>query len=139
MGNLNDTLEKLDTNQDIGYSLVRIFLGTALFVRGLILIANPGAIFVLDTHANMHLFYSYITIMHLVGGFFMALGLFTRVAAFIQVPILFSAVFIVHAGEGLMISGQSLELAVLVLVLLLTYLIFGSGTLALNNYFNLKL
>jgi len=138
MTKTDNYLQTLEDNQKLAYSLIRIFLGTALFVRGVILVANPAKIYVLDMHATMHMFYSYVTIIHLLGGFLMAIGFFTRIGALLQIPILFSAVFIVHKGSGLMVGGQSLELAVLVLVLLTIYTIFGSGPLALNNYFRLK-
>jgi putative oxidoreductase len=138
MSKLNETLRRFETNQNYAYAFVRIFLGVALFIRGYILVSDPGAIYVLDGEAKMHMFYSYITIIHLLGGFLMAIGLFTRVGALLQVPILFGAVFFIHAKNGLMMGGQSLELATLVFFLLLIYLFFGSGPLALNNHFNLR-
>lgn len=131
-------LELAETNQKYAYALIRMFLGTALFIRGVILVSNPDKIFVLDMEAKMHMFYSYVTIMHLLGGFLMAVGLFTRVGAILQLPILFSAVFLIHGVSGLMVGGQSLELAALVLFLLLVYTVFGSGVFAVNNFLKLK-
>lgn len=138
MNQLKSHLRLLEDNQQYAYAFIRIFLGIALFTRGVILVDNPYKIYVLDLDAKMHMFYSYVTIIHLLGGFLMALGLFTRIGALIQVPILFTAVFFIHAGSGLMIGGQSLELAALVLFLLLIYVVFGSGKLSLNNFFGLK-
>jgi len=138
MKQLNEFLQKLDSRQGVAYSSIRIFLGIALFIRGWLLVADPGAIFVLDIGEEMHMFYSYVTIIHLLGGFLLAIGLFTRFAALFQIPILFSAVFLIDAKDGLMMGGQSLELASLVLFLLIIYFVFGSGPLALNNYFKLK-
>ena len=88
---------------------------------------------------NLHMFYSYITIAHLLGGFFMAVGFITRIAALFQMPILFCALFIVHLRDGFMMGGQSAELAALVLFLLVVYFIFGSGKWALNNRFKIKI
>ena len=136
---LADIYKRLDDCQNIAYSLIRIFLGIALFTRGIILVSNPGAIFMLDTQEEMHMFYSYVTIIHLLGGFMMAIGFFTRLGALLQIPILFSAVFFIHAKNGLMMGGQSLELAVLVLFLLVIYFIFGSGPLVLSKFFKLNL
>ncbi|HXH20374.1 MAG TPA: DoxX family protein [Chitinophagales bacterium] len=138
MSQFKGYLQRIEDNQKYAYSLIRIFLGAALFVRGVILIANPDKIYVLDVKAEMHMFYSYVTIIHLLGGFLMALGFFTRIGALLQIPILFSAVFIIHAGSGLVGSGQSLELAALVLFLLIVYAVFGSGPLALSSYFKLN-
>lgn len=138
MSPLQGYLQFIESNQHYAYSFIRIFLGAALFIRGIILVSNPGSIYVLDIKAEMHMFYSYITIIHLVGGFLMAIGFLTRVGALLQVPILLGAVFFVHAHSRLMMGGQNLEVAVLVLFLLLIYSVFGSGPLALNNYFKLK-
>lgn len=128
-------LHWIESNNNIAYSLIRIFLGVALFVRGWVLISNPGAIIQLAGADQWYWWYSYITIAHLIGGLSLTLGLFTRYGALLQIPILFGAVFIVHFKQGLMTGGQSLELSVLVLVLLLIYFIFGSGVLAVDKYF----
>lgn len=134
MDRLNEILQRLNGTQAIAYSLIRIFLGVALFIRGIVLVSNPGAIYTLDSQHQMHMFYSYITIIHLLGGFCMAIGFFTRIGALLQIPILFSAVFIIHAKDGLMMGGQSMELAALVLFLLVIYLFFGSGPLSGGKY-----
>ena len=123
----------IENNTSLAYSLIRIFLGAALFVRGWILVSDPAAITKLAGANQWYWWYSYITILHLVGGFLLTLGLFTRIAALFQIPILFGAVFIVHFKQGLMTGGQSLELSVLVLVLLIIYFLFGSGTLAIDK------
>jgi uncharacterized membrane protein YphA (DoxX/SURF4 family) len=56
-------------------------------------------------------------------------------AALLQILILAGAVFFIHLDQGLMSGEQSLELSVLVLVLLILYFIFGSGTLSLDHFF----
>lgn len=129
-------LKQLNTGQNVGYSFIRIFLGIALFVRGWHLVSDPGAIVEIVGDQKLHMFYSYITILHLIGGLLIAFGLFTRVGALVQIPILFAATFIVHAESGLMMGGQSLELAGLVLFLLVVFLLFGSGPLSVADYVN---
>ncbi len=55
-----------------------------------------------------------------------------------QIPILFGAVFFVHWQEGLFAagqSGQSLELAALVLFLLVLVFLAGSGDLSMDHHF----
>ncbi len=122
----------LDNNSSLAYSLIRIFLGTALFVRGILLFSDPDTITRLAGEERIYWWYSYITIAHIAGGFLLAIGFLTRLAAFIQIPILFGAVFLIHLKQGLLSVGQSLELSVLVLVLLLIYFIFGSGSLSVD-------
>lgn len=138
MNQFNNALHRLDANKDLAYSLIRIFLGVALFVRGVLLFADPSAIVELARAEKVFWWYSYITIAHLFGGFFMAIGLMTRFAALLQLPILMGAVFVIHIREGLLSNNQSLELAALVFFLLLIYSIYGSGPLSLDKYFAKK-
>lgn len=135
MKKLTDAIQWLDTHQESAYSLIRIFLGTALFIRGWIFFSDPAAITELARAEKLYMWFSYVTIAHLVGGFLMAIGLQTRLAGLFQIPILVAAVFVVHADQGLMSVGQSMELAVLVLILLVIYALFGSGILSVDKYF----
>ncbi len=125
-------------HQTTGYAFIRIFLGAALLVRGVLLISNPDALTQLIDDNSLHMWFSYITIGHIVGGISLILGIVTRIGAFIQIPILFSAVLFVHAEKGLMIGGQALELAALVLFLLIVFFLFGAGPLSLDNYLSKK-
>lgn len=126
-------LKNLEVRQDTAYALIRIYLGIALAVRGFILIANPESMSQLVADEKNYLGYATVAILHLAGGILLSLGLFTRFAALMLIPVLLGAVFVVHAGEGLMSAGQSIELAVLVLFLLCIYGVFGSGKYSVQN------
>ena len=63
-----------------------------------------------------------------------AVGLFTRVAALAQLPILIGAVFVVHLQSGLLAPAQSLEFSALVLFLLILLVLWGSGRLSVDRY-----
>lgn len=128
----------LNNNTNVAYALIRIFIGVALFVRGVILASEPEALTRLAGEDKMYWWYSYITVAHIIGGLSLAIGLVTRLASLLQVPILFGAVFLIHLKQGLLSVGQSLELSVLVLVLLLTYLIFGAGDLSFDSIIKKK-
>lgn len=130
---LSDIKLWLDNNSDLAYGLIRLFLGVALFVRGWILASDPASITRLAGEDKIYWWYSYITIAHIIGGLSLAVGLLTRLGALLQIPILFGAVFLVHLKQGLLSVGQSLELSVLVLVLLLTYFVFGPGALSFDR------
>ena len=97
----NETIEWLNANHDLAYSIIRIFLGAALFVRGLILLFDPAAISQLAGLNNLYWWFSYITVIHIVAGFLLTIGLLTRIAALLQIPILAGAVFFIHLGQGL--------------------------------------
>ena len=134
MEKINSILKWLDDNQNLAYSLIRFFLGTALFVRGWIFFSDPGTVTALAREESLYMWFSYVTLGHLIGGFLLMIGLLSRVAALVQIPILFGAVFIVNAGQNLASINQSLELAVMVLVLLIVYFLFGSGGFSLDQY-----
>lgn len=121
----------------LGFDLLRVYLGVALFVRGALFIANPDRLMGLvgksgDWFVPL-LVAHYVGVAHLGGGILLALGLATRIAALAQIPILLGAVFLVHWGDGLLRGGQSLELAGLVLAMLVTYAVFGGGPLSVDH------
>lgn len=134
MNKFNSMLQWLEANNSLAYSFIRIFLGTALFIRGWIMFFDPATIAALAGEDKTYWWFSYITIAHLAGGFLLAIGFLTRLASLIQIPILIGAVFLIHLKQGLLSVGQSLELSVLVLVLLLIYFVFGHGRLSVDGY-----
>ena len=75
----------------------------------------------------------YVILAHFIGGLLLTIGLFTRLAALAQIPILAVAVFIVHRQDGLFAMGQSLEFSALVLFLLVVILVSGAGRLSLDH------
>lgn len=133
MKQFNIIIEWLNKHDNIAYSCIRIFLGSALFIRGWLLMSNHEAIVQLTGANQWYWWYSYITIIHLTGGLLLSIGFLTRIAAFLQIPILWGAVFFIHFREGLLSSGQSLELSVLVLILLVIYFFFGSTSLSVDG------
>lgn len=137
MNQFKEILINLDSNQHFAYAFIRIFLGVVLFIRGWILVSDPDAIIALVGEQKLHIWFSYLTIGHLLGGLSIALGLFTRIGALLQIPILITAVFFIHAQQEIMSGNQSLELASLVLFLLVIILFYGSGRLSLDKYFHI--
>ena len=128
-----------ESRRDLWLDCVRIYLGLGLFARGLLLITNTSTGYIVDLlqHSGNSwlltgLMLHYVMLAHLIGGLLLMIGLLTRIAALIQVPILAGAVFIVHRQDGLFAMGQSLELSALVLFLLVLFTICGAGKLSLD-------
>jgi uncharacterized membrane protein YphA (DoxX/SURF4 family) len=69
---------------------------------------------------------------HLVGGALLVVGLYTRLAALVQLPVLAGAVLLVHWQNGLLSANQSLEFSALVLFLLVLVFLFGGGRWSLD-------
>lgn len=132
-------VDRFDRSGNLAFELLRIYLGIGLFVRGVLFIANSGTFMELigtssaawlTSVAMIH----YVALAHLVGGIMIAIGLFTRAAALVQLPVLIGAVFVVHFQGGLMAPSQSLEFSALVLFLLVLIFLWGSGELSVDNY-----
>lgn len=129
-----------ESRHELWLDCVRIYLGIGLFVRGLILVFNVKTDLFNDLLARSEQTWlmsaavlHYAALAHFVGGAMLALGFLTRIAALVQMPLLFGAVFLVHRGEGLMAVTQSLEFAALVLFLLCVFLVNGAGRLSLDH------
>jgi len=121
----------------LGLDLLRIYIGVALVVRGVTFVARPEAL--LEYMESSQLWVMpmvvthYVVAAHLFGGVLLALGLATRLAAFMQVPVLLGAVFLVHWREGLLAASQSLELSALVLAIVAVISVVGAGELSLDR------
>ena len=126
--------ESLDAKTGIAYGLIRIFLGIALAIRGWLILSNPDSIIELGVAQELFVWVSLVGITHLFGGILLTIGFLTRLSAFIQIPILLSAIFFVYGHTKLMMGGQSTELAVLVLFLLCVFFIFGAGSLSVADF-----
>lgn len=131
---VSDIVNWFGSHNDIAYSFIRIFLGIALFVRGVILSSDPATLIQLAGTSQLYWWYSYIIAIHIIGGLLLAFGFLTRLAALAQIPVLVGAVFFLHLKQGLLKVEQSLELSALVLFLLIVYFLFGSGILSVDNY-----
>lgn len=130
---------RLSESGNIAFELLRIYLGIGLFIRGVIFISNSGAFMELvgtsqSAWLTSIVLIHYVALSHLVGGVMIAIGLFTRAAALVQIPILAGAVFVVHLQGGLIGSAQSLEFSALVLFLLVLLFLWGSGRLSVDRH-----
>lgn len=69
----------------------------------------------------------YIVFAHILGGILLVLGMLTRFACLIQIPVLIGAIFFVNAPEGLWQPFSEFWLSLLVLALLIFFLVVGNG------------
>ena len=69
---------------------------------------------------------------HILGGILLTLGLFTRLACIIQIPVLLGAVFFVSTNKDMLKPYDQLFLTILVLLLLIYFLIAGNGPWAVK-------
>jgi hypothetical protein len=74
----------------------------------------------------------------LLGGVFIVIGLFTRLAVLFQIPILVGAIIFVNAKQGVYQGQSNLFFSIVVLVFLLVFLIQGSGKTSLDRVWRKK-
>ena len=142
MTTLDRGLAWADARRSEALDLVRLFLGLGLFVRGVLFIADPEAYLGLLPEGGDGFFFSSfaahaVALAHLGGGLLLAVGMLTRVAALVQIPVLVAATAL-HAVAGPLAGGQSFEFAALVLVLLVVFAVWGSGPLSLDRWLALR-
>jgi putative oxidoreductase len=126
----------LRENRDMSIEALRIYLGFGLMLKGFQFIYNKQLSQEIVVHMQIP-FLEFISIHaavagHLVGGLLLTIGLLTRAAALVQVPLLVGAIFLVHWQQGIFQSNQNLEFVILVLFLLLVFSIYGGGRLSVD-------
>jgi putative oxidoreductase len=126
-----------DTHHPKWIDLLRIALGIFLLFKGIEFANNMTAVTNLVKN-NAHfsdlmviLLVHYVLGAHLLGGALLTLGLLTRFACLIQIPILLGAIIFVNAS--LLKPFSELFLSILILALLVYFLIVGSGPWSLDS------
>jgi uncharacterized membrane protein YphA (DoxX/SURF4 family) len=136
MSRLAEYFRRIEANRHIVIDVVRVYLGAGLFFRGLALALTDSGLQQLTGGAAPSLTTSgvalYVMAAHLVGGALLIVGLYTRLAALVQLPVLSGAVLVVHWQNGLLSANQSLEFSALVLFLLGLVFLFGGGRWSLD-------
>jgi putative oxidoreductase len=132
----NNVVTWLNDNRDMCMETLRIFLGIGLILKGVQFLLNNQLATEYMNRVSLPFFeflsIHLVVVLHLAGGFLLAIGLITRIAALIQVPILFGAIFFVHMQQGLFSRQQDLEFVILVLFLLLMFAVYGGGRLSVD-------
>jgi uncharacterized membrane protein YphA (DoxX/SURF4 family) len=131
-----------DTHHPKWLDVLRIALGLFLFIKGIEFLNNMSSMLnMLTTKMSFGSFTvvmlsNYIAFAHLLGGGLLVLGMLTRFACLIQIPILIGAIFFIAANLSgtVMRPFSELALAILVLLLLVFFLIEGNGPWSFGRY-----
>lgn len=137
----------MGTAQQYGITLLRLVLGVIYVMHGYLglVVLGAGALGGYVIRMGYPSAYApalawYAILAHTVGGLFLILGLWTRWVALAQVPIMASAVFLLHLRQGFFMKGIILdaaaggyEFSLVVLVATLALVLLGGGALALDG------
>lgn len=122
--------------------VARIALGLFLLLKGYTFLENlPYLERILAdqklsdlSQGAIHFIMFYVIFVHMTGGTLIMLGILTRTASILQLPIIIAAIFVINIFK----SPLSTELwySIACGILLLVFIMIGSGPFSLDNYFN---
>lgn len=120
--------------------IIRIALGIFLCYKGVDFLRNTSDLISFMTNRSpfgsfvIILLAHYVAFAHVIGGFFLTIGMFTRAACLIQIPILLGAIIFVNIGstQAAFSPYSELFLSVIVLLLLVYFMIIGNGPLSVK-------
>ncbi len=119
--------------------VLRVVLGLCLFWKGITFISNTVALQTMLADRGLNSYADWlplvITWTHLLGGFLVIIGLFTRWAVLLQIPILLGAVIFINAPRGVFAAESEFGLALVILLLLIFFFFEGGGPISLDNFF----
>ena len=121
--------------------IVRIGLGLFLMAKGINFMHDSNTLDQLlygnteQGQNGTHWLPILITWANLLGGLMILLGMWTRLMCLLQIPILIGAIIFINSQKGGFAPQSELGLAILSLLLVLFFLIEGSGPLSLDVYF----
>ena len=123
-------------------TIFRIVLGSILIWKGINFIRDTSLVRSLIEQTGVGFFSQnsgtlglIVTILTLLCGLFITIGLFTRIVSVVQIPILLVAIFFINiknAGSNMF----ELILTIIVLILLILFAIKGSGLVSADEYFH---
>jgi uncharacterized membrane protein YphA (DoxX/SURF4 family) len=118
--------------------IVRILLGAFLCYKGADFLMNMGVMLGLIGNRmsfgsfTVMLMSNYVAFAQILGGILLILGVLTRFACLIQIPILLGAVFFINTS--LYRPFSEMLLAIVVLLLLIVFLVVGNGPIQLLKF-----
>jgi uncharacterized membrane protein YphA (DoxX/SURF4 family) len=127
-----------DTHHPQWLDIVRILLGVFLCYKGVDFLMNMGTMLGLITNRMSFgsftemMMGNYVSFAQILGGILLILGVLTRFACLLNIPVLLGAVFFVNTS--LYRPFSEMLLAILVLLLLFLFLVVGNGPVQLLKF-----
>ena len=137
------TLE-IETNpwQPKWLTIPRIILGLMLIWKGFSFFKDSNALSNMFQYSDLGVFNNntetwafIITYAHILAGFFIAIGLFTRWASVVMIPFLIGALFFVNIKSGLALGTGEFLYSLAAFVLLIIFSWMGSGAISADEFF----
>ena len=113
--------------------IVRIALGAFLVYKGIDFLNNMSELVGLMRNQTNFGDFAYVlaghyaVFVHILGGILLILGVLTRFACIIQIPVILGAIFFISTNKDMLRPYSELFLTIIVLLLLIYFLIAGNG------------
>jgi uncharacterized membrane protein YphA (DoxX/SURF4 family) len=109
--------------------LFRVLLGLLLFIKGILFLRNEGTLQQVfaesESIQKLSTLQLFIPWMHVLGGFLILIGLYTRLAILVQFPLVVGAIFVLLRAKQYAFFQTEMIFAVIILALL--FICFKSG------------
>ena len=133
----SNILKESKLPKKIAVLLFRVILGGALFIKGVDFVRNKVVLKQVISETDYLDKFSFLEVaipwIHILGGLFIAIGLYTRIVIFVQIPIVIGAIFVLLNTKHTSYQSPEMIFAVIILILLLIYLKFGDGFYSWRN------
>jgi putative oxidoreductase len=133
-----------DTHHPRWLDFIRIALGIYLMIKGVQFLTNMSELVsavgtTISSDSFALIMVSHVVVFaHIVGGLMIAVGLFTRFACILQIPILIGALLFLRSNEGALAPYSQWIVTVITLLLLCLFAIVGNGPWSVEKYFDEK-
>jgi putative oxidoreductase len=137
--NLISQIKQWYFSHPIGFTILRVALGVCLAIQGIYFLNNAQALqkIIEDSIFNKLNIHDTLAIVvtwaHILGGTLIILGLITRIAAWIQIPITLGAIIFVNKNN-IFTSHLDLLLSVFILISLIFFAFEGGGFISMDEY-----
>ncbi len=119
--------------------VLRVALGLCLFIKGYSFMINSTELDHLLVNTSLAAHNDAISIVvtwaHLLGGVLIIVGLLTRWAVALQIPILLGALIFIASEQGIFAAGSMFPLTIVIFLLLVFFLIEGGGPISFDHFF----
>jgi len=127
--------------QPLWLTILRVALGIILIWKGFNFIRDTAELNAMIEQTGIgvfsersEIFALVVSILTLLCGFFITVGLFTRLSSVVQIPIVILAIIFVNS-KNLERNSFELILTIVVLALLILFAIKGSGLVSADEFF----
>ena len=139
MGTIKSLNKWANRHTYLPLDLLRIALGVFLFIKGISFMSDSQMLMDLfrpiQNLAGGMIVIHYVAPAHFIGGILLAFGLLTRWAIIAQLPILIGAIIINFAGE---MDSSNLIQAIIVFLICIFFMFYGSGKRSADYYFKMQ-